>query len=444
MDKSKNLIILGSGSIAGGFIGSFTSEYANRWRSIKLLTNENGIQKLPAFVETHTVVLELSSVFRQLDPFVREGDVVVNVTVSVGTVEVIQFCRARGALYLDTSNEAWPSDNKLTTYDRRNSVLKKCRSEERGLPTSLICHGANPGLVTHFLKHALDVVARNVFDDAAFSRLDDADRWGRICKSAGIERIDISEHDSQVAAGLLDTDCGFNTWSVEGLLEESLEPSCFPYSTTLEPLSEEEWLLRTIETAGCSLNVATSRNRAIENTVSTWIPGVGWFSGYQIPHPEQFSMASLCSWREGEQTNHPTVRFVYSPCPAARDMLSSALRRPESEKRRKVLIDEIESGSDALGVTLFLNDGRLFWYGSVLSIDFSRSVSCRNNATTLQVVAGIYSGIEYIIQNDREGLLEPEDLDHQVILNLAKPFLGTMIEAWGFHSTATSMLSRTA
>jgi homospermidine synthase len=445
--KRKNLIILGGGSIALGLLGAFSKDYIGKWKSIKLITNEISLGNAPDFVQTHKVMLERATLVDQLDPFVLQGDVVVNVTVSVGTVELIQFCRSRQALYLDTSNEAWPDENKLTTYDRRNAVLESCGSRQADHPSALICHGANPGLVTHFLKHALEVVARNVLGDAAFrdlDRLEGPERWGQICRRVGIDRIDISEHDSQSATGLADPNAGFNTWSVEGLLEESFEPSCFPYCGTTGFPSGSNWMVRSIDSADRPLRIATSRNLAIENSVSTWIPGIGWFSGYQIPHPEQFSMASLCSWRGERGSGHPTVRFVYSPCPAAKDLLEKRRAGPASPMKLKVLMDEIENGSDTLGITVFLNDGRLFWYGSALSVDFARSVSRNNNATTLQVVAGIYAGVEYIIQNPREGLLEPEDLEHQAILNLAKPFLGTMIEAWGYQSAETGILSRTA
>src|SRR5512143_1002087 len=45
---------------------------------------------------------------RTLEPLLRAGDFLLNLAVDVNSAALIEFCQARGALYLDTCIESWP------------------------------------------------------------------------------------------------------------------------------------------------------------------------------------------------------------------------------------------------------------------------------------------------------------------------------------------------
>lgn len=47
--------------------------------------------------------------------------------------------------------------------------------------------------------------------------------------------------------------------------------------------------------------------------------------------------------------------------------------------------DEIEDGSDCLGVLLYGHARNAYWYGSTLSIEETRRLAPNQNATALQV-----------------------------------------------------------
>jgi len=49
------------------------------------------------------------------------------------------------------------------------------------------------------------------------------------------------------------------------------------------------------------------------------------------------------------------------------------------------------------------------------------------NATTLQVAIGAVSGAMWAIENPDQGVLEPDELPHEYILKIAKPYLGKLI-----------------
>src|SRR5690606_10864669 len=45
---------------------------------------------------------------RMLARYVRPGDLVLNLSINVSSIDVIRFCAARPALYVDSSIEPWP------------------------------------------------------------------------------------------------------------------------------------------------------------------------------------------------------------------------------------------------------------------------------------------------------------------------------------------------
>src|ERR1700722_8675525 len=99
---------------------------------------------------------------RTLDPLVGRGDFLLNVSVDVSSVALIRYCWEKGALYLDTCIEPWPggytdpslSPSRRPTYALREEALA-LRKERPQAPTAVLTHGANPGLVSHFMKRAL-------------------------------------------------------------------------------------------------------------------------------------------------------------------------------------------------------------------------------------------------------------------------------------------------
>ncbi len=104
---------------------------------------------------------------RLLEPELGPGDFLLNVSVDVSSIALVEFCRERGALYLDTCIEPWAggyTDPSLTPSLRSNYALReKALAPKRSPndPTAVLTHGANPGLVSHFVKQALLNIAHD-------------------------------------------------------------------------------------------------------------------------------------------------------------------------------------------------------------------------------------------------------------------------------------------
>jgi homospermidine synthase len=88
--------------------------------------------------------------------------------------------------------------------------------------------------------------------------------------------------------------------------------------------------------------------------------------------------------------------------------------------------DDITDGIDELGVLLLGHGLGGLWYGSQLSIHQAREILPGQNATALQVCAGVISACVWAVQNPRAGYREPEDLPYREILDIAAAYLGPL------------------
>ena len=125
-----------------------------------------------------------------LDPLIGRGDFVLNLSVDVSSIALIKLCHEKGALYLDTCIEPWPggyTDPNIPVEPAhelcaaRGSARAAARAGRNG-PTAVITHGANPGLVSHFVKQALlDIAERHRLRRAGNPRtprrLGERSRW---------------------------------------------------------------------------------------------------------------------------------------------------------------------------------------------------------------------------------------------------------------------------
>lgn len=79
---------------------------------------------------------------------------------------------------------------------------------------------------------------------------------------------------------------------------------------------------------------------------------------------------------------------------------------------------------DELGVLLMGNAKGVYWLGSRLTIEQARALAPHNSATSLQVVAGILGGMVWALRNPDCGVVEPDDIDDQPVMEVAAPYLG--------------------
>ena len=60
-------------------------------------------------------------------------------------------------------------------------------------------------------------------------------------------------------------------------------------------------------------------------------------------------------------------------------------------------------------------------------IEEARRLVPGQNATTIQVAIGVVTACMWMIENPRKGLNLPDDLPHDYVLDIAKPYLGEFV-----------------
>jgi homospermidine synthase len=369
---------------------------------------------------------------RILEPILGAGDFLLNLSVDVSSMALVRLARERGALYLDTCIEPWAGaylDDRLTPSQRSNYALRESAlAVKRELgegPTAVIAQGANPGLVSQLLKEALLGLAR----DGGLRRAppEVPSDWARLMRDLGIRAVHIAERDTQLSSLRKQPGEFVNTWSIDGFVSEGCQPAELGWGTHERQLPADGHHHAT----GCDAAIYLDRPGA-GTRVRTWTPLAGAFHGFLVTHNESISIADYFTLREaGEVRYRPTVHYAYHPCDdAVLSLDEMAGRNWRAQDRQRLLMDEIESGVDELGMLLMGHARGAYWYGSQLSIEEARRLAPFNSATSLQVAAGVLGGMVAAIEDPTRGPIEADELDFARVLEVARPYLGPVVGAY--------------
>ncbi len=384
------------------------------------------------FVQQRVTPLNLS---RLLSAHVRSGGLIIDLAWSIDCFEVLEWARNHGVLYVNASVESWDpgAETHTKTAVEKSLYSRYARMVElvprwQGGPTAVIDHGANPGLVSHFVKRGLlDIAARAIREADTtkphrlrLKRLTEEVRFPELARELGVKVIHCSEWDTQRACRPKRPDEFVNTWSVEGMWEESISPSELGWGT------HEKWMPPSASRPefGPGNQIILSQ-MGLNTWVRSWVPHQE-IVGMIVTHGEAFSISHALTLRvAGRVVYRPTVHYAYMPCPDSIVSLHELrCRNYELHPRSRILGDEIIEGHDVVGALIMGHRYQSWWTGSILSIDTARKRVAHANATTVQVAAGMMAAVRWAIRNPNRGLCFPEDLPHEEILQYARPYLG--------------------
>lgn len=368
-----------------------------------------------------------------LDAYLNQGDFLVNLSVNVSSLALIELCWQRGAHYLDTCIEPWAggyTDTSLSASQRSNYALREkalefSRDKHKG-PTAVISQGANPGLVSAFVKQGLMDIARD--NELEIERPNTREGWGKLAQRIGIKAIHIAERDTQVPSLRKRRGEFVNTWSIDGFVSEGMQPAELGWGS-----HEKYWPTEARRhNFGSDASIYLDRP-GMSTRVRSWTPIEGPYHGFLITHNEAISIADYLTLKDGDTvTYRPTVHYAYHPCDdAVLSVHELAGKNMQMQAGSRLIRDEIVSGVDELGVLLMGNTEGVYWYGSRLSIEEARKLAPHNNATSLQVTAGVLAGVVWTLLNPDLGVVEPDDIDEEAMLKVAAPYLGEIVGIWG-------------
>lgn len=425
------IVCVGFGSIGQGVLPLILRHIEISADRITVVTAD---ERGGAVARAHGVTFIETAITREnidatLRPMLRPGDFLLNLSVDVSSVALIELAQACGAFYLDTCIEPWAggyTDPSLTPSQRSNYGLRESAlalaPRYRGGPTTVLTHGANPGLVSHFVKEALLTIARDTGHHAATP----ADRtgWATLARDLGVKVIHVAERDTQTASIPKARGEFVNTWSIDGFVGEGSQPAELGWGS-----HERHWPADGKRHAfGCDAAVYLMRPGA-GTRVRSWTPLEGPYVGFLVTHNESISIADYYTLGQGAKPAYrPTVHYAYHPCDdAVLSLHELAGKNWRLQSQKRLLMDEIVTGMDELGVLLMGHAKGAFWYGSRLDIDETRRLVPHNNATSLQVTAAVLAGVIWAIENPRAGVVEADQMDHRRILDICRPYLGEVV-----------------
>ncbi len=425
--------MIGCGAVGQGVLPVLFRTLAIKGAQLTIITADDNGREVAARYGARYLLQPLTPDNFQtaLAQHLRAGDMLLNLSVDVSSLALIAWCKIHEVLYLDTCVEPWQGGYAGRDPGTSNAALRREALALRtpGAATVVIAHGMNPGLISHLLKEALLALAQR-------KGMAPTKGWGVLAQKLGVKAIHIAERDTQDDGRPLPHGVFANTWSAQGLYSEAClqraELGWGSHETALPPGAE-------IITHGNSQSVCLAESGA-RIWLKSWTPSQGEQRGMLVTHHEAVSIADWLA----TDAYRPSVCYVYRPCPKACASLVR-WRAGGSFEDFRVLTGERLSGFDEIGILLIHETGAL-WHGSILDCTEARRLAPHNNATTLQVAAGIAGAVAWMLAHPREGVVEAEDMDSEEVLAVARPYLGriaTIETDWrpGTHLTFDEFLA---
>ncbi|WP_193174934.1 homospermidine synthase [Oricola nitratireducens] len=431
------IVMIGFGSIGRGTLPLIERHFSYD-KDRFIVIEPRGDETLNGLMEEHGLRHVQAALTEEnykdiLKPLLTEGGgqgFCVNLSVDTSSLDIMKYCRELGALYIDTVVEPWlgfyfdeKADNSTRTNYALRETVRKEKCKHPGGTTAVSCCGANPGMVSWFVKQALVNLARDIGLDFTEPKTDDREGWAKLMKKAGVKGIHIAERDTQRSKTPKEPDEFSNTWSVEGFIAEGLQPAELGWGT------HEDWKPKNAHKhkKGCKAAIWLDQPGA-STRVRTWCPTPGAQYGFLVTHNEAISISDFFTAhnRKGEVTFRPTCHYAYHPCNNAVLSLHEMFGQAGKPQSQFNVMDENElyDGIDELGVLLYGHKKNAYWYGSQLSVEETRKLAPYQNATGLQVTSAVLAGMVWALENPEAGIVETDEMDYKRCLEVQTPYLG--------------------
>ena len=352
----------------------------------------------------------------------------VNLSVDTSSLDLMRHCREIGALYIDTVVEPWPGfyyDKSLgndarTNYALRETVLAERRKNPGGT-TAVSCCGANPGMVSWFVKQGLVNLAQDLGDKAPSQR---ARRSGRASRSASASRACISPSATRSAPRARSrATCS----STPGRSKAFCRKACSRPNSAGERMRNGRRPTRAT-TRPAAARRSTSTSPAPTRACAHGRRPREGSSAFSSPTTSRSRSPTItpCATTKGAAVYRPTCHYAYHPCDDAVLSLHELFGRAgEIQSAHHILGEaEILDGIDELGVLLYGHARNAYWYGSQLSVEETRALAPYQNATGMQVTSAVLAGMVWALENPKAGIVEADELDFRRCLEVQTPYLG--------------------
>lgn len=359
---------------------------------------------------------------------------IIDLSVYVNTIELIQFCTENNIHLITTSVEPWEHagmDSKTSIADDMVKI-QKIKEELNGLkglrhshPTIVINSGANPGFVSLFARLGL-------------MKFGAGKTPSERAQSIGLETVHISEIDTQRELKK-NTKAFRNTWSIDGIFEEGSAHAELGLGSHEEKLPKGTIIK---DTGLCEM--ALLKERGVDVLVRSWLPdinklnkdsaGTTEITGHVIQHGESGSICAALS--DKSKGYSPSVYYAYDYSEPLKESIKKyGIEGASDLKIENKPIDHTNGrGYDELGTLFICNDGTMYWTGSILSTEDTKKIFDKNvpaGPTSTQVIACLLASMSLCLKHPQLGIFGsvdeiPEEYD-TLMWKVGKPLLGKVI-----------------
>lgn len=326
MKNINHIIIIGFGSVAQGLLPLLSRHYNGVNVTIfEKHLNESLIEITTEFSATLEEKAITAENFKPILAVLKRKYFLVNLAVSVSSLELLELAQKYDSLYLDTCIEPWAyKDEKyqalITNYQLRE-VMKTYQQKTTG-PTAVVAHGANPGFISILLKKALvEMAAANNIVAEPKTRLNGqrlpTSLKYKLYKSPSMTPKSV--HQPAPPKLRLHMVCGRSRYRMPASSRIGLG-----HTRNRNSLRRKKngYALEMLE-QGCNVRV------------KSWSPNYLEFSAYLLTHNEALSIAEYLTLGDPENpTYRPTVYYAYEPCDQTLDSMQLLGQSEQSEKSK--------------------------------------------------------------------------------------------------------------
>lgn len=388
--------------------------------------------------------------------YLNNGDLLLDFADTVGTSDICDWCAENNIMYLNTGDADWP-EKWLNVFKQNTSLNnikeKHCNNNLTNNHPIVLQHGNNPGLVSHFVKAAIEYIVNTQHPkNKQLKALIKQNKFNELAQILEIKMIHVNDIDTQEIKYNYDANTLINTWCIDSFFFEMLSESTLITGTHEEINYKNE--CNYIDFAN---GFVEYKKLAVENKCFTFYPE-GTFQGFLVPHEETVSIAkSLEVCCDGKVIYRPSVMFLYSPCRFAREYFSKAkvneYPEPNPEKpldcenkneqtivrghiypkhMKIVYKEDITSGTEYVGVLLMGENFDPVWVGNRIELPFlykKSKGSYWQTPTITPVAMSALGAVCWMIKNkDEGGIYFPEDIgDYKYILKTAEKYISKTI-----------------
>jgi homospermidine synthase len=349
-----------------------------------------------------------------------EGDYVFDFACDIRNLDVLAFAQEHKLHYLSVADSGWavPDPNWTSAHQHYLEYVHLKKTKDSGA-TSIIEFGMNPGLVSCFVKKAIEAVVE--FDQGEYvtkhrgklKNLLKKRKYNVVAKKLQISYVIEVDNDDQMFAVSIPEENGtvFSPWSPIAFRSEAL--SCPEVM-----MGNRKLFYQYQEVRDCDFkDLYVSIKKPGVNCLETVYSPQGMTKGFLLTHEEVFTIARLLK----AFRYRPTVFFIYSPCDVARKSVSCTAS--EEQVGFELLTNDMcVSGGESVGVIIQGNRFQTRYFGNYLN-----SEGLPETATVLQVSASALAAFQYMRKHPYEGLLFPEDVECDEVFEYVTSNIGGFI-----------------